>query len=146
MDNLKIGHFIQYMRKKAGMTQSELAEKIDVPAENLLATVKRYNEIVALGDDIDFGKRSRLLTSVEKGPFYALKWGPQLLDVFGGAQINTDLQVLGPDCKVIPGFYATGNAAGGMYAVDYPLLLNGNSYGRALAYAMQLGDVLSKPE
>ena len=24
-----------------------------------------------------------------------------------------------------------------------PLLLNGNSYGRALAYAMQLGDVLS---
>ena len=127
-------------------TLEELAEKIEVPVENLLATVKRYNEIVALGDDVDFGKRSRLLTSVEKGPFYALKWGPQLLDVFGGAQINTDLQVLGPDCKVIPGFYATGNAAGGMYAVDYPLLLNGNSYGRALAYAMQLGDVLSKPE
>ena len=30
-----------------------------------------------------------------------------------------------------------------MYAVDYPLLLNGNSYGRALAYAVQLGDVLA---
>jgi len=27
--------------------------------------------------------------------------------------------------------------------VDYPLLLNGNSYGRALAYACQLGDVLT---
>ena len=39
--------------------------------------------------------------------------------------------------------YAVGNAAGGMYAVDYPLLLNGNSYGRALAYAMQIADVLS---
>ena len=36
-----------------------------------------------------------------------------------------------------------GNAAGGMYAVDYPLLLNGNSYGRALAYAMQIADTLS---
>ena len=127
-------------------TLEELAEKIEVPVENLLKTVKRYNEIVAMGDDVDFGKRSRLLTSVEKAPFYALKWGPQLLDVFGGAQITTDLEVLGPDCKVIPGFYATGNAAGGMYAVDYPLLLNGNSYGRALAYAMQLGDVLSRPE
>ena len=127
-------------------TLEELAAKIEVPAENLVATVKRYNEIVASGDDVDFGKRTRLLTSIEKGPFYALKWGPQLLDVFGGAQVTTDLQVLGPDCNIIPGLYATGNAAGGMYAVDYPLLLNGNSYGRALAYAMQLGDVLSKPE
>ena len=127
-------------------TLEELAAKIEVPAENLVATVKRYNEIVASGDDVDFGKRTRLLTSIEKGPFYALKWGPQLLDVFGGAQVTTDLQVLGPECNIIPGLYATGNAAGGMYAVDYPLLLNGNSYGRALAYAMQLGDVLSKPE
>ena len=42
------------------------------------------------------------------------------------------------------GFYAVGNAAGGMYAVDYPLLLNGNSYGRALAYAMQIADTLSE--
>ena len=124
-------------------TLEELAEKIDVPVENLLATVKRYNEIVAMGDDVDFGKRSRLLTSVEKAPFYAFKWGPQLLDVFGGAQIDTNLNVIGADARNIPGLYAVGNVAGGMYAVDYPLLLNGNSYGRALAYAMQLGDVLS---
>ena len=66
-----------------------------------------------------------------------------LLDVFGGAQVDATLNVIGYDCKPIPGFYAVGNAAGGMYAVDYPLLLNGNSYGRALAYAMQIADVLS---
>ena len=124
-------------------TLEELAEKMEVPVDNLLATVKRYNEIVAMGDDVDFGKRSRLLTSVEKAPFYAFKWGPQLLDVFGGAQIDTNLNVIGADARNIPGLYAVGNVAGGMYAVDYPLLLNGNSYGRALAYAMQLGDVLS---
>ncbi|MBO4331080.1 MAG: FAD-binding protein [Oscillospiraceae bacterium] len=109
----------------------------------LKATVDRYNEIVASGDDVDFGKRSRLLTSIEKAPYYALKWGPVLLDVFGGAQVDKTLNVIGADSKNIPGLYAVGNAAGGMYAVDYPLLLNGNSYGRALAYAMQLGDVLS---
>ena len=124
-------------------TLEELAEKMDVPAENLIATVKRYNEIVASGDDTDFGKRARLLTSVEKAPFYALKWGPMLLDVFGGAQVDVNLNVIGADCRTIPGLYAVGNAAGGMYAVDYPLLLNGNSYGRALAYAMQIADVLS---
>lgn len=123
-------------------TLEELAEKMDVPAENLIKTIERYNEIVASGDDTDFGKRSRLLTSVEKAPFYAMKWGPVLLDVFGGAQIDSNLNVIGADSKNIPGLYAVGNAAGGMYAVDYPLLLNGNSYGRALAYAMQLADVL----
>ena len=57
--------------------------------------------------------------------------------------VEADVVVIGADARNIPGLYAVGNVAGGMYAVDYPLLLNGNSYGRALAYAMQLGDVLS---
>ncbi|MDR0839689.1 MAG: FAD-binding protein [Oscillospiraceae bacterium] len=124
-------------------TIEELAQQLDVPAENLVKTVARYNELVAAGDDTDFGKRAIMLTPLVKPPFYALRWGPALLDVFGGALINKQLNVVGADSHPIPGLYAVGNAAGGMYAVDYPLLLNGNSYGRALAYAMQLGDVLS---
>ena len=120
----------------------ELAGQIDVPAEALLASVNRYNELVAQGDDSDFGKRSIMLTPIVKPPFYALRWGPSLLDIFGGALINKDLNVIGADSNPIRGLYAVGNAAGGMYAVDYPLLLNGNSYGRALAYCMQLADVL----
>ena len=121
-------------------TLDELATLIDIPADNLKKTVERYNELVANGEDVDFGKRGELLTSVDKPPFYALKWGPALLDVFGGALTNTKLNVLGVDSQPIPGLYAVGNAAGGMYAVDYPLLLNGNSYGRAIAYAMQIAD------
>ena len=31
MDTLKIGHYIQHLRKAAGMTQKELAEKRDRP-------------------------------------------------------------------------------------------------------------------
>ncbi|MDR2615081.1 MAG: DUF3048 domain-containing protein, partial [Oscillospiraceae bacterium] len=124
-------------------TLEELAEKIGVPAENLIRTVRRYNEIVANGDDTDFGKRRELLTSIEKPPFIALKWGPSLLDVFGGALTDARLHVLDTNHDPIPGLYAVGNAAGGMYAVDYPLLLNGNSYGRALAYALQLADSIS---
>ena len=30
MDTLKIGHYIQHLRKKAGMTQKELAEKMNI--------------------------------------------------------------------------------------------------------------------
>lgn len=121
-------------------TLDELAKQIDVPAENLIKTITRYNALVTKGDDTDFGKRGVLLTSIIKPPFYALKWGPALLDVLGGALTNAKLNVLGTDSQPIPGLYAVGNAAGGMYAIDYPLLLNGNSYGRALAYAMQIAD------
>ncbi|MCL1834577.1 MAG: FAD-binding protein, partial [Oscillospiraceae bacterium] len=121
----------------------ELAKKIGVPVDNLLASVNRYNALVAQGDDVDFGKRSELLTTISEPPFYALKWGPSLLDVFGGAMVDANLNVIGSDSNPIPGLYAVGNVAGGMYAVDYPLLLNGNSYGRALAYCMQLADSLT---
>ena len=30
MDTLKIGHYIQQLRKSAGMTQKELAEKLSI--------------------------------------------------------------------------------------------------------------------
>jgi succinate dehydrogenase/fumarate reductase flavoprotein subunit len=125
-------------------TLDELAEKIDIPADSLKKTVARYNQIVADGDDKDFGKRSELLTPIAKPPFIALKWGPSLLDVFGGALTNARLNVLDTNHDPILGLYAVGNAAGGMYAVDYPLLLNGNSYGRALAYALQLADGIAE--
>ena len=76
-------------------------------------------------------------------PFYAVKMGASLLDVMGGCLTNTDQNVLDAEYRPIPGLYAIGNCCGGMYGVDYPLLLNGNSYGRAFSYALNLGQVLS---
>ena len=119
-------------------TLDELAAKIDVPAETLKATVARYNEMYDKGDDTDFGKRSELLTSIVKPPFYALKWGPSLLDVFGGALTDTNMRILDPENEPIPGLYGIGNVAGGFYGVDYPLIMNGNSFGRALTWGLAL--------
>ncbi|MBQ8026228.1 MAG: FAD-binding protein [Oscillospiraceae bacterium] len=118
-------------------TIEELAEKMEVPVENLKATVARYNELYALGEDLDYGKRSELLTSITQPPFYALKWGPALLNVHGGMLIDTNMHVLDRDSKPIPGLYAIGNVAGGLYGVDYPLLWNGNSHSRAITWARQ---------
>lgn len=117
-------------------TIEELAEKIGVPADTLTKTVARYNELAERGDDEDFGKRAELLTTIVQPPFYALKWGPALLDVFGGALVDTNMRVLDPYHEPIPGLYAVGNAAGGFCGIDYPLLLNGNSSGRALTCAL----------
>ena len=37
--------------------------------DNFKATVARYNELAKQGKDLDFGKRSELLFSIEKPPF-----------------------------------------------------------------------------
>ncbi len=125
-------------------TLEELAEKMEVPVEQFKATVARYNELYKMGDDVDFGKRSELLTSIDKPPYYALKWGPALLTVFGGMLTDTNMRVLDDDNKPIPGLYATGNVAGGLYGVDYPLLWNGNSHSKCLTWSRQAVEHIAK--
>jgi succinate dehydrogenase/fumarate reductase flavoprotein subunit len=123
-------------------TLEELAVKMGVPVDNLLASVKRYNELYELGEDLDYGKRKEMLTSIVKPPFYALKWGVSLLDVYGGALTDAGLRVQDPFFNSIPGLYATGNAGGGFCAIDYPLLLNGNSFGRALTCGLAVTEAI----
>jgi succinate dehydrogenase/fumarate reductase flavoprotein subunit len=116
-------------------TIEELAEKAGLPVQNLVATVERYNEIAKNQDDVDYGKRSILLTSITKPPYYALKWGPAFLNVHGGLLVDTDMHILDQEQLPIPGLYGIGNVTGGLYGVDYPLLFNGNSHSRALVWA-----------
>ncbi len=87
---------------------------MDVPVENLVATVNRYNELCKMGKDVDYGKRSEMLTTITEPPFYALKWGPALLNVHGELFYDTGMHVLDSDSKPIPGLFAVGNVAGGL--------------------------------
>jgi succinate dehydrogenase/fumarate reductase flavoprotein subunit len=94
-------------------TIAELAKAIGVPAAELEATVKRYNELVAKKVDEDFGKVN-LAAQIIKPPFHAVKWAHHKHNTLGGVTINPKSQVLGWDQKVIPGLYAAGESAGNM--------------------------------
>lgn len=134
-----------YIKKGACVvadTPEELAVKMDVPVDAFIATVKRYNELHILGKDLDYGKRREMLTSIDKPPYYALKFGPALLNVFGGVLTDIKMHVLDMNQNVIPGLYAVGNVAGGLHGIDYPLLLNGNSHSRALIWAREAADAI----
>ena len=120
-------------------TLDELAEKAHLPADNLKATVARYNEMVKKGVDEDFGKDKVYLTTVEKGPFYAGHIGTSLLVTLGGLTINDKLEVLDKERKVIPGLYAAGNASGSFFATDYPIVVTGCSHGRAYTFGYLAG-------
>ena len=125
-------------------TLEELAEKIHVPWETFKATIDRYNELVAKGHDDDFGKRKEFMTSISKPPYYALKVGGSLLAIPAGLSIDKTLHVLDEHQEQIPGLYAIGNNAGDLYAIDYPLILAGNSHGRCLTFGYLVGKNLAE--
>ncbi|SHI18127.1 Succinate dehydrogenase/fumarate reductase, flavoprotein subunit [Sporobacter termitidis DSM 10068] len=123
-------------------TPEALAGKMGVPADTFAAVFERYNTMARAGQDLDFGKRRELMVPLDKPPYYALKFGPALLAVAGGLRVDTDMRVLNEAGAPVPGLYAIGNAAGGRYGVDYPILIAGNSHGTALTFGYLLGESL----
>ena len=66
-----------------------------------------------------------------------------LLAVCGGIHISDNFEVLNENDEPIPGLYAIGNCAGDIYAVDYPINIQGNSHGRCLVQGKCLGEQLA---
>ncbi len=87
-------------------------QKVNMPAANLEATVKRYNELVDLGVDQDFGK-PKPLYKIETGPFYAAWATFTVHDTYAGLRINMKCQVMDMQGQVIPGLYCGGESAAG---------------------------------
>ena len=110
-----------------------LAAKMKMSPDAFKATIKRYNELVKGGRDLDFGKRPDRMTAVDKAPFYA-QWCARENDpmiIFAGLVSNERLQPLDAAGDVIPGLYLAGNTVGGRFKVAYPLLCPGISHGMA---------------
>lgn len=98
----------------------ELAKKLGVPEENLVETVRRWNEQMKAGADKDFdrpiqkkakaeGREAPLLSApLGDGPYYAAKLYPSLLNTQGGPRRNMKGQVLNPFNEPIARLYSAG--------------------------------------
>ena len=93
-----------------GETFKELAENMKVSVETLEETMKTFNEGVKSGVDA-MGKSKDYLVSVEKAPYYAIKFYPVTMGTFGGVKTNDSFQVLKEDGSIIENLYATGENA-----------------------------------
>ena len=96
-------------------TVEEMEAALGIPKGNLVATLNRYNEHAARGEDPDFHKQPEFLAPQDKGPWGAfdLTLGKAMYAGFtvGGLATSVDGQVLGEDGSVIPGLYAAGACA-----------------------------------
>ena len=116
----------------------ELATAIDVPAENLVATVDRVNELVELHEDQDYLKDPKFLEPIASGPFYAVEVRPATCCFTAcGLRINRDAEVLDEAGRVIPGLYAAGEVTGGIIGPRY--VGSGNSYGNCVTMGRVAG-------
>jgi 3-oxosteroid 1-dehydrogenase len=108
-----------------------LAAKIGVNAENLMSTVKRFNEFVAVGADDDFGRGDEAydrafsagrspMVPIETGPFHAAAFGLSDLGTKGGLVTDSHARVLDPQGKPIGGLYAAGNTMAAVTGSVYP--------------------------
>ena len=87
-------------------------QKVAMPAQNLEATVARYNSIVEFGTDPDFEKPSPKY-KIATLPFYAAWATPVVHDTYAGLRINMKCQVMDRKGEVIAGLFCGGESAGG---------------------------------
>jgi succinate dehydrogenase/fumarate reductase flavoprotein subunit len=121
-------------------TLEELAGKIKVNPSTFVETIRRYNEIVASGKDVDFGKPADLLHPINTPPFYGIHRTIRVSAICSGLLVDENHRCLGGDAKPIEGLYAVGNLGGGFYGgVDYPLTVFGLSLGRSFTFGYIAG-------
>jgi 3-oxo-5alpha-steroid 4-dehydrogenase len=96
-------------------TVAELESALDLPDGSVQATLDRYNEHAARGEDPDFHKHPDWLAPQDTGPWavFDLRLGKAMYAGFtlGGIRTTVDGQVQRPDGSVIAGLYAAGACA-----------------------------------
>lgn len=119
-----------------GSTIEEAAKKAGMVPEVLRATAERMTKYAKQGKDEQFGKDPYYLRTIDQGPFYIVRGKLNTLTSLNGVKVNKDLQVLDKHEHPIPGLYAIGHDAGGVYGDSYDLKVG---EGTASAFAINSG-------
>ena len=113
-------------------TPEGLAGQMGISPAALSATVAEYNGFCEKGHDDLFAKNPAYLRPLKEPPFYALKCHAVFLGTLGGIKVNERLEVVDKKNNSIPGLYAGGMDAGGIYGGSYDV----KTCGDTLAFAI----------
>ena len=134
----------------------QLASMTGLPVEQLMSSVKRFNELIEAGVDEDFGRFAypdEAPPKIDQAPFYAIQFFPMPRKSMGGVAIDMQARALNDTGEAVPGLYAAGELTGsvginGTHGMDGmflgPALVTGRIAGRTVADAV-LADVSRKP-
>lgn len=129
-----IGQMIEEGALIQADTVEELAEKMGVDAATLKETFERTTRDAASGVDTLFEKE--FLYPLDTPPFYAIHEGSTLLSTCSGLHTDEVARVVTPEGDVIPGLYAIGECAGGLWAGGmYTHHVYGGDWAAAITFA-----------
>ena len=131
-----------------GYPIEELADKIKATSENknrmvkenLVETVKRFNEFCDKKKDEDFARRPETLAKVAQGPFYAMPLVAGGPNTKGGLLADAERRVLDWDGNPIPRLYAIGEIASVLKFVYQ----GGGNLTECLVYGRNTGKLIAK--
>lgn len=89
-----------------------LAQKMNVPADNLAYTLAEFNDFAKNGKDVKFGRAPESMNEFAAGKVYAIKLAPAVLNTQGGPQHDENAQILNSQNKPIPHLYSAGELGG----------------------------------
>ena len=87
----------------------ELADKTGIDKEQLIKTVKRYNDLCDKGHDDDFAKDPKYMRPVRTGKIYCIHVTNTSYVVDGGIRIDENCNVVDEMRRPIPGLFAGGD-------------------------------------
>lgn len=116
-----------------GETIEEVAKAAGVPPEALAETVKTFNEAVKAGKakELDPPYEYETPHALETGPYYMIPAAGGMASTMGGPKIDKDGRVVNFEMRPIPGLYAAGAAAGGLWYQDD---IGGNQLGGGMVF------------
>jgi fumarate reductase flavoprotein subunit len=105
-------------------TVEKLALLLGLDPKALADTVDTYNTYVASGKDTEFGKRAEWLLPIKQAPFYGFRTKLAFFNTIGGLKVDEYTRVLAKaDGRPIPGLYACGSDAGGVFGYSYDITI-----------------------
>ena len=126
-----------------GATLEEAAKLAGINAENLKATVAKYNSFVKAQKDADFGRPVQYMKAeiAAQGPYYIVEQKPRFATTMGGVCTDDHLNLIQNNGKVIPNLYGAGELVGGVMGDDSPA---GANVGWALTSGRVAADAIAE--
>lgn len=116
-------------------------------ADNFVEAVQTYDAYAAAGKDDDYAKPADMMFRISEPPYFAEKLQRNaniVLVTLSGLFIDGDGRCLDQNFEPIEGLYATGNASGGRFPLQYTAPMNGISIGFATVFGALLGEHLAE--
>lgn len=123
-----------------GESLDDLAAEIGLDATALKETIEKYNAECETGVDVDFLKPADYLNKIEP-PYWICEVADGYYTTCGGIKISPVTEVMDVNGEIIPGLYAGGSDAGGLYGDSYDV---SRAPGSQASWAINSGRLAAK--